>query len=140
MTTFIKQLMVGALVSLLPMTLWANSFVYNTTDRKVDVVWTAAGCAGLEYVGCKSAQAKKDVPWACQKKTLSPGEGAGYTFKGGTSDRRVTGYVCSDGETVSNGALTGNKGKKSRCVARINNDIGIKCGYNQSEFDEIKGK
>ncbi|MEZ5582632.1 MAG: hypothetical protein R3F37_07580 [Candidatus Competibacteraceae bacterium] len=37
-------------------------------------------------------------------------------------------------------ALTGNKGEKSRCVARIKNDIGIKCGYSQSEFDEIKGK
>ena len=71
MTTFIKQLMVGALVSLLPMTLWANSFVYNTTDRKVDVVWTAAGCAGLEYVGCKSEKEKKDVAASFQRAALT---------------------------------------------------------------------
>ena len=53
MTTFIKQLMVGALVSLLPMVLWANSYVFNTTDYDIDVVWIAAGCAGVKTsLGC----------------------------------------------------------------------------------------
>ncbi|MEZ5582633.1 MAG: hypothetical protein R3F37_07585 [Candidatus Competibacteraceae bacterium] len=61
MTTFSKRVVFGVLASLLPLTVWANSYVYNTTDRKVDVVWTAAGCAGLEYVGCKSAQAKGEA-------------------------------------------------------------------------------
>ncbi len=143
MITFSKQLTFGVLASLLPLTLWANSYVYNASRTEVVVYWTAAGCAGYK-IGervCKhgSDDRHPDVSTVCKKVNLARGEGSGYAFKDGTSNRQV--YVTDCGNS-SDTANTGNKGEKSRCAVKNKNDwrIVVKCNYSQSEFDTLRGK
>lgn len=145
MATFSKKLLLGALISLLPMVLWANSYVFNTTDYDIDVVWIAAGCAGVKTsLGCGDLTDSGMQSLVCQKKTLAPGEGAGYAFKDGTSDRQVKALACG-ASTWSDTTNTANKGKKSRCsvkrgTGQFSKPINIKCNYSQSDFDALKSQ
>ncbi len=144
MNFFLNRLVPGALASLFPLTLLANSYVYNSTDQNVDVIWKAAGCAGIKKtveLGCQNS-ARAAIETVCQKKTLAPGEGEGYTFKWGTTNRDVQAFTCINNSNERANANTDNGGNKSRCAARIKSDgsFGVTCGYSKQEYTELKAQ
>ncbi|MCB1804243.1 MAG: hypothetical protein KDJ99_03550 [Candidatus Competibacteraceae bacterium] len=143
--TLSKRLALGVLISLLPMTLWANSYVFNPTKYPVWVYWTAAGCGGVQIIAEPCVGDKNVfVSTVCEYKRLQTGEGAGYAFKDGTSNRQIRAATCNlngDLARQDDKADTGNKGDKSRCAARRpNGRFKIKCNYSQPEFDALRGK
>lgn len=136
-----QRILIG-MACLLPLSAAANSYVYNDTDNHVDVVWKAAGCAGVKKtvdLGCKKT-IRPAIETVCKKKTLAPGEGHGYKFNWGTSGRSVQAFTCIKGSDERASGSSGNKGNKSRCAARIRSDgeFGLHCGYSKEEFQELK--
>ena len=133
-----RMLMAVALVATAcgsPSTVSAKSKFYNSVEGRIEVYWTAAGCAGT-YITCGAYW----QDFACKKKTLRTGESGSYNFKAGTSFRQVAVVHCSSArDDFTN---TGNKGNKKRCAAitNTNGKFGIKCGYSEEEYKALKNE
>jgi hypothetical protein len=145
MITHFKQMTFLVLIGFMPLNSWANSYVHNDTKYDVSVYWIAAGCAGLKLgddCGAPDATFLSGKALVCQKKMLAPGESDGYTFKAGTSNRKVRAAACdANGVQViaADADNTANKGDKSRCNVKVqSNHVVVKCNYSQSQFDSIK--
>lgn len=141
MKIFTIKWMLAALVSVTPLTTWAKSHVYNSTNQEVTVYWQAAGCAGIKPTpSCERAD--KNVATVCKKKALAPGESSEYHFKDGTSNRQVKVFQCYNNGQNSEWDVTntGNKGDKKRCAATYKNNFRkVQCGYSQADYDALKG-
>ncbi len=136
----IGMLMLSLTGVLLPLSVEAGSKVYNGSDRKIEVIFTAVGCAGVKQ-GSLSCS-KSLSPTVCKKARLGPGEDTKYFFKAGTSDRRVYVAWCEGTGEEFTSKITKNKGPKKRCSVlnsgKQSPALTLKCGYSESDFKTLK--
>jgi len=124
--------MVAVAACAVPEAASAQSEVYSAVDGRLEVLWQAWGCAGIEGL-CTGGH----TDLICHKTNLRKGESASYHFKDGTSDRKVIIEHCSSNHESWD--WTGNKGNKKRCAATKNGDtVTFKCGYTVEEYVKIK--
>lgn len=123
----------AATVGAAPTALSAKSKAYNSVQGKVEVYWTALGCAGAK-ITCTG----RIEGFICKNKTLKTGESGSYSFNDGSSARSLVVYHCANQTGSSDN--TGNKGSKKRCAAitDVNNMFDAKCGYSEEEYKELK--
>lgn len=115
----------------------ASSHVFNSTDQNIQVYWRALGCAGME-AACNDTYAL-----VCKRVNLAPGESAKYTYKDGTSSRKVSIANCSGNDRLAqDSAGTGNKGDKKRCAVRYggedDQELRVKCGFSRENYQSLK--
>jgi hypothetical protein len=139
MRKLLSTLVLAAAFGVLAPAAWAESHVYNDLDFTVTVYWEAAGCAGVERPpGCGSSW--NDQMTVCKWTELKPRYSDSYSFKGGTSGRKVWAIGCDHaGQVIHSSANTSNGGNKKRCAAtKISDDLRLHCGYNEDEYNAMK--
>ncbi len=136
----IGMLMLSLTGVLLPLSVEAGSKVYNGSDRKIEVFFTAAGCAGVKSASLSCAADANAL--VCKKARLGPGEEAKYFFKPGTSNRQVSVFWCEGSAEGQETRGTKNKGPKKRCSVlnsgKQSPALTLKCGYSESDFKTLK--
>lgn len=121
----------------------AESHMFNNTDHKLDVYFTAVGCAAIKH---PCGNTNKSVTYVCKHGSPDPGSQTTYSFKSGTSSRQINVYECRDSGGVKDEVRelkTDNGGHKKHCVTSPNADasgITAKCGYSDSEWQAIIGE
>jgi len=132
-----KRILLAAVLTAMacaaPTALSAKSKVYNSVEGRVEVYWAAWGCTGSKYTCSGYFESL-----VCKSKTLKTGESGSYNYKSSTSGRQVTVVHCAS--QADDFANTGNKGSKKRCatVTSTTGKFGVKCGYSEEEYKELK--
>ncbi len=131
------------LAILMPTTLRAASKVYNNTDGDAWVFWQASGCAAIRDWECPKGG---DIAFICGKKKVAASKEVKYSFNAGSSKRKIHVQACSTSFSDyydSGSDSTGNSGPEHRCVLSANSQypsrLDVRCGYNQSDYQAIKG-
>jgi hypothetical protein len=90
--------------------------ITNSHNEKRTAMWTAAGCAGI----------KEGVTLVCHSEDIGPGQSREYTYKQGTSQRKVT--IHDDNRK---------KSKESRCDAST--DVNTQDAYVYRDKGNVDG-
>jgi hypothetical protein len=130
-------LALGALLASASQAAFAESHVYNGYSETIQIFWQATGCFGVKYP-CGEYAA---VDYVCSHKQADSGDSDTYSFKSGTSERRVRIAVCSDyhGTSSMPKESTSDGGDKKRCaVYPVGSGFNAHCGYSEEEYDRCK--